>query len=98
MNNTLALIRGKLGHGRIKPFIEKDLNVRYRTFVYQAKHGLIPYKTIILIMEKLNIKFEDFQNHQFVDPPKDKAQKKVDRAIKALHIPKPEKLSTLFGK
>ena len=103
MENTLALIRQKLGHGKIKPFIEKELKVKYRTFVYQCENGTVPYKTIILLMDKLGIKFEEFKQKQFTVEIK-AAEKKVERkkevkkiAEQEIHIPQPKKLSSIFG-
>lgn len=107
MQNTLSLIRQKIGRGKIKPFIENELGIKYRTFVYQCRHGLVPYRMIRVLVDKLEISFDDFKDYQFSDVDKVKSSqgRGVARAAKAaeeatvqLELPIPQKLSTLFGK
>lgn len=106
MQNALGIIRQKLGHGKIKNFVENELNVRYRTFVYQCEHGVVPYKTIKLLIDKLDIDFKDFKVYEFNDvgkstPLSESASKlddkKAEKAAEQLEIPMPMKLSELLG-
>ena len=107
MRNTLTLIRNKLGQGNIRKFIEKDLGMKYRTFVYQCDNGLVHYKTIKALIEKLDIKFEDFKDYEFIDNKEVHSlserkiinqEKKIKQDIAELNIPQPMKLSELLGK
>ena len=107
MQNTLSLIRQKLGQGSIKSFIENELGVKYRTFVYQCEHGLVPYRMIRVIVDKLEISFDDFKDYKFSNVDKVKSsqgrgvarkEKNIQLAIENLNIPAPKKLSEMFGK
>lgn len=107
MQNTLSLIRQKLGRGKIKPFIENELGIKYRTFVYQCRHGLVPYRMIRVLVDKLEISFDDFKDYEFSDVDKvtgsqgrgvARAAKETEAAVIQLEIPTPQKLSTIFGK
>ena len=106
MKNTLALIKTKVGHGKVRKFVINELGQNYRTFVYQLHHGLVPYKVILVIMKKLDIKFEEFKNYEYQDTiivhsQADKVvrakDKKAAQYIAELHTPKPKKLSELLG-
>lgn len=102
MNNTLSLIRKKVGQGNIKKFVTKELGIKYRTFVYQTENGLVPYRVIKVILEKLDIEFSAFKDYEFQPEIKEVKkvvtnQKKIFDEIEELHIPKPKKLSEIFG-
>lgn len=103
MNNTLALIKERVGHGKVRKFVKSELSMQYRTFVYQLKHGLVTYKSIVKIMTKLDIKFEDFKNYEYSKDHEIHSQgeklreREVRTSIKDLHIAKPKKLSELLG-
>ena len=99
MQNTLALIRIKVGHKKVKSFIEKDLGIKYRTFVYQCENGVVTYKTIKKLLKLLDIKFEDLKEYEFIeerDKKKERKEKKIDKEITQLKIPTPMKLSDLL--
>lgn len=96
-----------MGHGKIKPFIENELGVKYRTFVYQCEHGLVPYRMIRVLVDKLEISFDDFKDYQFSNIDKvtgsqgrgvARADKAAEEAVIQLELPIPQKLSSLFGK
>lgn len=101
MKNTLALLRQKLGHGEVIKFIENDLGTNYRSFVNKIERGTVPYKTIRLIVDKLDINFDEFRDYEFESTENKevkKEEKKIEKKIEELHTPKPQKLSTIFGK
>ena len=103
MNNTLALIKEKVGHGKVKKFVRAELGMQYRTFVYQLKHGLVTYKVIKKIIVKLDIKFEDFKDYEYSEDHKvhshaERAKgREVNASLRDLHMEKPKKLSELLS-
>lgn len=99
MKNTLALIKLKVGHGNVRKFVRDELGITYRTFVYQLHHGLVPYKRIRVIIDKLGISFDDFKDYEYSDEDKVHSLEKRDekKALKDLHTPKPRKLSELLS-
>lgn len=102
MKNTLTLIRQKVGQGNIRKFVREELKVNYRTFMYQISRELVPYKTIKVLLEKLDIKFEDLKDYKYT-PNADVHSQKFYRdrdkeQLKQLYLPKPQKLSAIFRK
>ncbi len=99
MKNTLALIKAKVGHGNVRTFVKNELGVTYRTFVYQLQHGLVPYKVIRVIIDKLGISFDDFKDYQYTNTGKVHSQecRFEKKALKDLHTVKPKKLSDILG-
>ena len=99
MKNTLALIKAKVGHGNTKTFIKNELGLTYRTFVYQLKHGLVTYKVIRVIIDKLEISFDDFKDYEYTDTGKVHSQecRFEKKMLKDLYTVKPQKLSDLLG-
>lgn len=99
MTNGLTLIRNHVGQGKIVKFIENDLGITYRTFVHQCKHDNLTIQTIKLMIDKLDISFEDFKISEIRSQSSaEKAvERKVERTIEQLEIPLPMKLSELIG-
>ena len=98
MKNTLALIKKKVGHGNVRKFIRDELGITYRTFVYQLHHGLVTYKMIRVIIDKLGISFDDFKDYEYTNTGKVHSQecRFEKNALKDLHTIKPKKLSELL--
>lgn len=94
MQNTLLLIRQKVGHGNVREWINKEFGMDYRTFIYQVREETMRYKDIKKLLSLLDIKFEDLRSDEYtpqvmkVDPPAAGANDP---------LPKPEKLSSAFG-
>ena len=106
MQNTLALIREKTGHGGVVKFVEQELGLKYRSFVNQIEKGNVPYRTIKVIIEKLDIKFEDFKDFEFdhkgtqteIKIKKEKRkEEKIEASIEDIYVPQPKKLSEIFA-
>ena len=100
MKNTLALIRDKLGHGHIRKFVEQELHIQYRTFTYQCSRGMVPYKTIVTLLKKLDITFDELKSYKYIPDPLVHSQQKRDikKSMTDLHVAKPKKLSEILKK
>lgn len=98
MTNGLALIRDHVGQGKIISFIENEIGITYRTFVHQCNNNNLTIGTIYIMIDKLDITFEDFKvSFSSQSSVADRAQdRKAEEAVRQLELPLPQKLSDML--
>ena len=101
MHNITKIIEKKAGKGNVCRWIEEEFGLHRSTFYYKIHNGTLKYREIVRLLDMLDIKFEDLnhmneRSYEILKPAWKKKHEKKMEIRDAL--PKPEKLSVIFGK
>jgi len=97
MQNTLLLIKNKVGHGNVRKWVEDTFGMDYRTFVYQVREETMRYRDILKLLKALDIDFEDLRQNKYSKVKTYVDRQKEEKQAEEEQIPKTEKLSDAFG-
>lgn len=97
MQNTLLLVKKKVGHGNVRKWVEETFGMDYRTFVYQVREETMRYRDIVKLLKLLDVDFRDLRSNEFSKVKTYMTKQKEEKEQKEEGFPRAEKLSDVFG-